>query len=913
MPKVSPIQTSFSSGELSPLCYGRVDSERYKAALKKCLNFIPTIQGGLTRRGGTVFVSEAKFKNKKVRLMPFEFSITQAYMLEVGDLYIRFYKDRGLITEATKNISNITQANPAVVTSNSHGYSNGDRVILSGIFGMVELNNREFQVAGVTTNTFQLQSTIGVNINSISYGSYVSGGTIAKVYEIVTPYPEADIFNLRITQSADILYITNPSYQPRKLSRTGHTNWTLDKMNILDGPYLVTNSNNKLNVTNNAQSGDVTLTFGPTLTVGGAINNGSGLIRVSVTTPHFKNDGDKVYIQNVTGTTEANGTWTVTVVDTVTVDLRGSVFVNAYISGGSMNPAIFTSGDIGRLIRIKVSTSWGYAQITSITNPAVVHAAGKKEFDSTGTTTNFRLGIWSDILGWPAVTVFHEDRLFFAGGTSTPQRLDGSNSGDYENFAPTDTDGTVKSSNAVSFSFNSNDVNLVRWITSDEKGLLAGTIGGEWVTKASSQTEALSPTNIQAKRATFFGSQNVQPVQSGKATLFLQRGGKKLREMNYYFDVDGFRSQDLTQLSEHITAEGITQLTYQKLPLSIVWGVRQDGVLVGMTYERDPDSLKVGWHRHEIGGSGDSSGSIAAAESVSVIPSIDTTYEDLWIVMKRYVNGETKRYIEYVSKIFEDTDEQQDAFFVDSGLTYDIPLTITAATQANPVQITVASHGLSNGNKVLIQDVSGMTELNTNTYIVSGATTNTFTLTNKNGGTGNVNGSAFNAYISGGAVRKMVTSISGLFHIEGEVASILADGAVRPSVTVINGSITLTDPAAIVHIGKGYNSDMQMLRIDAGSADGTSLGKTRRTQRVGILLHRTLGIKIGMSSDSLNTITFRRTSDRLTRAPGLFSGVITETMDADYDTENEIYIRQGQPLPCTILSVMPIMTTNDRS
>lgn len=837
MAKVSPLQSNFQSGEFSPLLYGRVDADRYRTALSLCKNYFPTIQGGLTRRPGSYFVSETKFSAKQSRLIPFEFSTTQAYQLEFGDEYIRFYKDNGLITLSPLTITGITQANPAVVTSAGHGLSNGDRVIITGVLGMTQVNNREFLVAGVTANTFQLKTVNNVNVNSTGYDAYTSGGTAAEVYEIASPYQDTDVFQLKFTQSADILYLVHPSYAPRKLSRTGHTNWTLTTIDFLNGPYL------PLNATTT------------TLTPSAATGTGVTLTASAVTG-----------INNNTG---------------------------------------FQSTDVGRLIRIREGSTWGYVKITGYTSTTVVTVTVIDTLTNTSAKVNWRLGEWSDTTGYPQAVTFHEDRLFFAGATGTPQRLDGSSSGDYENFAPSASDGTISSSNAVSFTLNANDVNVCRWLASDEKGLLVGTVGGEWVVRPSSQSEAISPTNITAKRSTSYGSANIQPIQIGKSVIFAQRAGRKVRELSYFFDVDGFRASDVSILSEHVTESGLTQMTYQKEPQSIAWFTKTDGQMIGMTFERDLDSLKVGWHRHTLGGTSDSAGADTIIESVSVIPAPDATRDELWIITKRYINGATVRLVEYMGKLFQDEDEQKDGYFVDCGLTFDDPKTVSAATQANPVVVTANAHGFSNGDQVIFQDVMGMTELNGPTFTIANVATNTFELQG-------INGTAYGAYISGGEVRKLVTSLSGLNHLEGETLSLLGDGAVQPNVVVSGGKINLTFPAATIHVGYGYESDAQMLRLEAGAADGTALGKTRRINRIGLLLHRSLGLKIGMNFSALTVLPFRSTSDLMSRAVPLFSGILSETIDADYDFENQFCWRQDQPLPSTILAVMPQLTTQDR-
>lgn len=842
MPKVSPGQLNFNGGEFSPLLYGRVDSDRYKTALRICKNYLPTIQGGLTRRPGTVYVSNTKEPDQFSRLQPFEFSTTQAYMLEFGNEYIRFFKDNGIITFPEIVITGATQTNPVVITANAHGFSDGDRVIITNVGGMTQLDNREFVVDNSTANTFEL-----LGVNGTAFDAYTSGGTVAQIVEVVSTYQEADLRQLQFTQSADVLYIVHPDYEPRKLTRTSHTAWTLTVIDFSDGPYFSTNTTDT--------------------TLAPAAATGTGIL------------------------------------------------VTANSTVGINDGAGFKTTDVGRFIRMKEGSTWGWAIIVSYVNPGQVTVDIQASFVNANAKLAWRLGLWSETTGYPGTVTFHEDRLFFGGSKGAPQRLDGSRSGDYENFAPTDTDGTITNSHSVGFSLNSNDVNAIRWATSDEKGMLVGTVGGEWVVRASSLNEALSPTNIGAKKATSYGSQDVQPVQIGKSTIFVQRSGRLIRELNYYYDVDGFRASDLTQLAEHITQTGIVQMAAQKSPQQFVWCVRNDGQLACMTYDRDLDALKVGWHRHILGGTSDAGGSDATVESVGVIESADGERQDLWIIVKRFINGAIVRHIEYLTKIFDDEDEQRDAHFLDAGLEYDNPLAISAITVANPAVVTVTAHGLLNGDKILINDVAGMdvdgeSQLNSNTYFVRNKTPNTFQLEDVHSNI--VNSSTFNPYIEGGFVRKLISTLSGLNHLEGQTIDILGDGAVQPSKTVVKGKITLSDMAATVHIGYGYQSDGSLLRIEAGSADGAALGKTRRTHRVGILLHRSLGLELGPDFDRLSTITFRTAADHLTRAPALFSGIISENFEAGYDFENYICWRQAQPLPSMVLAILPQLVTQDR-
>ena len=177
MAKVSPIQNNFNGGEISPLIFGRPDLDKYKTGLKTCTNFVPLIQGPVERRPGTKHINNVKDSSKSTRLVRFEFSTTQAYVLEVGDLYMRFFRDNARIHEADTTISGATAANPVVITDTGHGYTNGDEVYISGVVGMTELNGKNYLVANKNTNDFELTDLQGTNINGTGYTAYGSAGT----------------------------------------------------------------------------------------------------------------------------------------------------------------------------------------------------------------------------------------------------------------------------------------------------------------------------------------------------------------------------------------------------------------------------------------------------------------------------------------------------------------------------------------------------------------------------------------------------------------------------------------------------------------------------------------------------------------------------------------------------------------
>ena len=180
MARSAPSLSSFVAGEISPRLEGRTELEKYKAGASELLNMIVHPHGGVTRRPGTEFLGEVKDSATKTRLIPFQFKTSDTYILEFGDSIMRVYRNGGQVLDATKNITGATQANPVVITSAAHGYSNGDEVFVTGVTGMTQLNSRNYKVANKTTNTFEITDLYGNNIDGSAFTAYSSGGTLQK-------------------------------------------------------------------------------------------------------------------------------------------------------------------------------------------------------------------------------------------------------------------------------------------------------------------------------------------------------------------------------------------------------------------------------------------------------------------------------------------------------------------------------------------------------------------------------------------------------------------------------------------------------------------------------------------------------------------------------------------------------------
>ena len=755
MARFAALQTGFNAGRWSPFLDARAEVQKYVRACATMTNFIPLVQGPVTFRPGFRFVARTKNVDEASRLIDFAFSVTQAYAIEMGNLYMRFFANNGSILEAATNITGITQANPGVLTITGHGYSVGQEILIESVGGMTELNNKRYTINTVPgANEITLADIdTGTAVDTTAFTAYTSGGTAKRVYEVTTTYAEADLFQLKYAQSADVMYLTHNDYPPRKLSRTADTSWTIEDIDFQDGPYLSTNTT------------ATTLTFGAT--------SGSTTCTASA----------------VTGINTDEG---------------------------------FKSTDVGRLIRHKVgSGNWGWAKITGFTSTTVVDV-DIQDTVSTSASADWRLGVWSETTGYPSAVTFFEDRLFFGGGVDFPQRIDGSNTGDYENFRPTDLDGTVPDDRALSFSLNATNVNAIIWLKDDEKGLLAGTTGGEWVVRASTSNEVLTPTNIKATRSSIEGSADIDAVRANQAILFVQRAKKRLREMAYRFEDDGFRAPDMTILSEDITGAGLIELAFQQQPYDLLWAPRTDGKLVGFTYERDQDV--TAWHLHEVGGTD------AKVESVSSIPNTTGSRDELWSITSRTVNGGTRRFVEYMAPFWEPSINIDDAIFMDCAATYD--------------------------------------------------------------------GSA-------------TTSITGLDHLEGESVTVLANGATHPDKTVSGGTITLDRSSSVVQVGLGYNGDIETMKRADGTREGGALMKPKRIHRITLRLFETVNITVGTVDSALDRVVFRDSDDNMGEAVEPFTGDKNIRPNSTYDREGQIYLRQDQPLPCTVIAVMMEMEVID--
>lgn len=853
MSKQRTLARSFAGGEIAPELYGRLDLDKFQTGLALCRNFIPLPYGPVQNRPGFRYVNEVKDSTKRVRLIPFQFNVDETVVLEFGDQYIRFHTNGGTVLETAKNITGITQ--PAgVVTVTAHGYSNGDWVYLLDIGGMTQLNGRFVVVSDAAADTFRMKDFAGNYITTGSYTAYTSGGTAARVYELATPYLEANLFDLHYVQSNDVLTLVHPSYAPAELRRTGATSYTLTDIEFV--PQIGTPTEATSTATG---TGSKTYAYGVTaLSEDGlhespmaAVPSASGSTNYTITNVtivttavparltrqytliHLSSssglvDGDFVTISGIVGTGSFpslnGGTFRVVKYATDQYRLRessgslvGAAAGSTYTSGGTM-----TKGAVGN----DLATAGNYNTISwTPVDGATRYNVYKKDdsgnlYGYIGTTSGETFkddNILPDLSKtppeyptpfqtpgeYPSTVTYFDQRRSFAATDEAPQTCWMTKAGTESNFA---TSIPTVDYDAISFRIASREQNRIRHMVA-LGDLLLLTAGGEWRVFAGNG-DPLTPSTLQARPQSYVGANNVQPVTTSASALYVQAQGNRVREL-LYADNGGpgaYKSEDMSVLVPHLMdGYTLTDMAFSRGPTPLLWVVRSDGTLLGNTYL--PEQRVRAWHRHDTAGE---------FESVACV--VEGNEDVLYVVVKRAINGRDVRYIERLNTMLFSS--AADCFHVDSGLTY------------------------------------------------SGAATAT---------------------------------ISGLWHLEGETVSVLGDGAVFPRVTVTNGSITLDHAVTKAQIGLPITADLRTLPLPL-EVSAYGQGFAKNVVKVWMRVLRSGGIFAGPDFDMLREFK-QRTTEPYGSPPALVTDEIEIPLTGAWTTNGQVVVRQSDPLPLTIQSM----------
>lgn len=875
---VSFIKPTFAGGEFAPSLWSRVDIQKYASGARRLRNFTVQPEGGISNRPGLHMIAAAKYSNKESRLLEFAFSTTQQYAIEAGDLYFRFFTDGGQIVVSSPSAWLTTTA-----------YAVSDYVTESG-----------------TVYRCLVAHTSGTFATDLAANKWVA----QSIYEIVSPYTEDQIWDVRYAQSADVLFMANGEVKPKTLSRLGETDWEVADYDFLEGPFMLDNTS-AVTITPSGTSGSITLTassatfftthVGALWKVRHYIEGQSSSVSITTTgaqtgikcggTWRIITHGTWTGKINVEKSTDGGSNWTVIRTFASTNDNNVNTFGEDSNDGDPylvrLNTTAFSSGTANVDLTTDAFYQVGIAKITAYTSATQVTATVTRTIGLTTATSDWAEGAWSDYRGWPETVVFHQDRLVWGGNRTNPGTSWMTESGNYYSFKRSspllDTDG-------ITVNLPSRQLNSINGLI-PLLDLIALTSAGEWTITSSGNS--LTPSTVFQRVNGYTGSSGVSPLVIGSRAIYVQSSGSQIRDLGFSLADDGFTGSVLSIFSKHLfTNYSIVDMAYQQDPDSVAWFIRSDGTLLSLTYLREQEVLAWAWH--------DTVGSFKSCVSLQA-----TGYNQMWFIVER----ENGVYIETLDQRMA-SDEPEDQFFVDSGLTYYDPKVISGATKANPCVLTITAHGYSNGDLIDVDDVVGMTELNGNRYKVKNVAANTVELTDPDDDT-NINSSAYTTYVSGGTAAKAISTMTGLDHLEGQEVAALGDGSVlynydEPA-TVTSGDITIDPPCSKIHAGLPYLSDLETLNIDFSGDSGTIQGKRVRVTKVTMQMLKSRGGYIGPSFTSMREVanTFPSFYDE---AAPLYTGDIYATLIGGWDTGGRICVQQRDPLPMQILAIIPTVT-----
>lgn len=935
----SVIQTSFGAGEVSRSLFGRVDLNKYKAGAARLYNFFVDYRGGAANRPGLAYVGRCKDSTTDVRLIPFQFSTEQAYMLEFGNLYMRVIIDGGYVTESNTNITLINQANPGVVTSAGHGYSTGDWVYLSNIGGMTQLNGRTVQVGATTANTYQLLDLSGNNIDTTGYSAYTSGGTAARIYTLTTPYTSSEIQDIKYTQSADVLTITTPDRYPRDITRTGHTSWTISI--VFFEPDIAAPTS--LAVTPSA-AGAVVYTYKVTAVDSNGVESLPSSA-VGATGADISSTANHVFISwgEVTGAEYYNvykanpirGAYAFSAEAPQGADFGfmastyGQQVIDANITPdfSKTPPVIRDPFQAGQIIQAtRTAPGAGYAQDTTVinvTDPNGVNATVVPVIDPTGflsaawienpgrgytaptatvvgagagATVSLTAGAQSGC--FPTCAAYFQQRKVFAASLNDPQAIWMTRVGQPHNM---NVSLPVRDDDAISATLDSLQVNAIKHLIPMPGGLLALTSDGAWQISGGGQNQPISPTNILAQPQAYIGASDVRPVPVNYDILYVEKTGTIIRDLTYDFYSNIYKSSDISLISNHLfTNKHIVNIAYAAEPFKLLWAARDDGNFLSMTFLKDQEM--AAWTQHATKG------------QVKDVASIATENEtDVYFLVRRYINGETVQFVERMaSRQFENL---EDSWFLDaavqSALTYPAGTVTIAAATGNNILVTA-----SGATPFVVGDVGKTFRAGGGIATVASYVSNTQIRVNFSKDISAVipeTTTPLPVATGDWSLTANVSTISnGLWHLEGQTVKVFGDGEVLTDQVVTNGSINISTPSSLILVGLSYDCEFQTLPLELDGVPETVQGRRKNIPALTSRLYNTTGIKIGPTFENLEDWSpNNRNFDGEISQDLMYSGDYRKTMAGQWTVPGQFCVEQTNPLPVNILAVIPEITQGD--
>jgi hypothetical protein len=926
MPSIA--QRSFAGGEVAPALHARTDQTKVATGLATCRNFTINRSGKLDNRAGTELVGEVAQSAVGAMAYKFVFNADQTYLLEFGDQYLRIWRNRAL------------QVPTGAVWDATKAYAVGD-------------------IADDGTGTLWYCTTANSNSapdvnNTYWYRFSTVGG--AQVYEIPTPYAFADCSTLQFAQSADIVTITHNNYATSELRRYGHTTWTLTPASFGPGITPPTNIHAAGTAGSKTYSWTVTAVQEDTYfesTVGTADVTGAGAGATLAVTSIASASGALVTLstaptahQLVTGNE---------------VRLAGFGYSSSALARGWSSP-YYPAGGLGALQRLNGSTyivdvidantfslrnTTGYdtshyngrgtiqranVQVGSIADPSTSTpvtitwnaVAGAREYNvyrekngfqcyigttkaltftddgiqpDTSTTPPITRPLFETAGNYPACIGYFQQRLLLANTLNSPEKVWASRVGDYHNFAvanATDVDGSF------SFTPNGLEVQSIRHMI-DLGKLFLLTAGGEWVVQGDGDG-VLKPTAPNLRQVGYSGSSTLRPIIVGSTALYVQARGTQVSYIKYDVNTDGYPANDLTIYSQHLF-DGYTIEAWDaaRIPQSIVWTVRSDGAMLGLTYVEQHEI--AGWHRHDTGAdAGD------AFESIVTIP--EGAEDAVYTVVRRTVGGQTKRYIERFASRFV-SNLATDACFLDCSKLFD-------GTNTNPnLTMTLSGGSAWDGSEVLTLTaadvVNGGSLLFGTSWLpgdeirltVSGVTVKAriTAVTNANVASVVVDQSVpVSLRGSGTAAWAWARAHLDCSWLAGRTVGFLLDGAPSPQQTA-SSNVILPVPAVIVRAGLPILAEVETLDIDPAGTPEPLTNKQKRITDITVLVEASRNMDLGIDADDL--VQWRQRSDDPEDTDAVYTGAVTIPVTTTWNRRGRLTIRQPDPLPLSILAIVP--------
>ena len=953
--KVSHPMNNLNAGEISPLALGRFDIQKYTNAVETMENFLGYQLGGASFRPGTVFVNEVKDSTKKVRLIPFQYSTVQSYIIEMGDLYMRFYANNGQVQSGGVEVEVVTPYAEADIFSvqftqssdtmylvhpsyppqkltrtSSTSFSLTPVVFIRGPFmdqNITDISITASSDTGFTTLTASCPNWVTstfynvgdfagfpksvsgwVTSHSYTAGDYASYVAPTSAFVLHNTYKVGDYVTYGGSTYQCILAsygypITHYAGDYYPSSADGKRFWAISTLTVLQTYIcLVNHTSGTFSTDLSAGKWQVAV---PLVTYKCLIAHTSGTFATDLSASKWVAQDLSLF-----NGLQVGSLWSIGTNAIISAWATGTGYtIGQYVfaSDGNYYCCIVahTSGtfatDVAAGKWSKRSSVSGVVLITGFTSAIIVTGVVQNEpggsIGSLGTngsaTKVYSEGSFSTYRGFPSCVTFYQQRLLYAMG----QYFYGSVQNAYDDFAA-----GSNATDAYIFQIASTQSNAIRWMSAGPNALEIGTTGGTF-SNASTTSTVTTPTNININPDTSYGAANIMPKRISSFLYYIQRNLFQMRELTYDYLTNREKSNDMCLLADHILRDGgdsieggAVDMDHQQSPNDRIWVIRGDGEICVMT--RNPEQEVVGWNRLTPGTTNYGPGEF---RTVAIIQ-VDGGDDQVWVVAKRNINGTWKRYIEYFSP--ETFQDYYEPVRLDCSLTYDSPVTISGITKASHAVVTATSHGFSNGDQIKIDNVIGMTEVNTNIYIVADKAANYFSIKDTSGSY--IDSTGFSDYKSGGEVRKMVTAIPGLSHLEGETVSVQVDGGLPSSqqtYTVSSGSITLAHKAAVVHVGLSYTGKIRFLPLSDGSHT-TGQTKNRRIYLATVRMNRSLGLKMGQDDTHLETVYFKNINSPLGHPPDLFTGDKEVSFTSWWDKEIMPVIVQSDPIPLTILAIV---------